>query len=30
MSVNSATETFTDGAELFDQDKYQSTVTNFP
>ncbi len=28
MSVNSATETFTDGAELFDQEKYQSTVTS--
>jgi hypothetical protein len=27
MSVTSATETFTDGAELFDQEKYQSTVT---
>lgn len=27
MSVSSVTETFTDGAELFDQDKYQSTVT---
>jgi hypothetical protein len=28
MSVTSATETFTDGAELFDQEKYQSTVTS--
>jgi hypothetical protein len=27
MSVTSATETFTDGAELFDQEKYLSTVT---
>ncbi len=27
MSVSSATETFIDGAELFDQEKYQSTVT---
>lgn len=27
MSVNSATDSFTDGAELFDQEKYQSTVT---
>src|ERR1700675_4028536 len=27
MSVTSATETFTDGAELFDQDKNKSTVT---
>jgi hypothetical protein len=27
MSVTFATETFTDGAELFDQEKYQSTVT---
>ncbi|HEY5234742.1 MAG TPA: hypothetical protein VIJ14_01080, partial [Rhabdochlamydiaceae bacterium] len=26
MSVTSATESFTDGAELFEQDKYQSTV----
>jgi hypothetical protein len=27
MSVTSATEIFTDGAELFNQEKYQSTVT---
>lgn len=27
MSVSSATDTFTDGAQLFDQDKYQSTVS---
>ena len=27
MSVSSATESFTDGAQLFDQEKYQSTVS---